>query len=324
MNLVDRLTEPQDFEACRELLQERFAYRPEVFACLPDIWGQMLAAGSLNSAAMEDRDRPPGRRIVQFGMTVFVTDAYMECARVGTVLHMGVDLLDHTLDRRSPILSLPEIARANASVGLNLVVLHYGFPTRLWSAEQFPQVIARIPKCFFWLHGGYRIKEILLEYYDETFVPFALQGGFLMRADRRALYARQGRPWPSTDHPPHLLGVTREEASANPGGNVAQIFAYTPPRFAFRSGEQQVLQRALMGMTDDEIAASLGLGLATVKKRWVAAYDRVSGRMPELLPEMGLGNTHLERKRGHEKRRHLLIYLSHHPEELRPVDHSKP
>lgn len=311
MNLVDRLAEPQDFEACRGLLQERFAYRPEVFACLPDIWAEMLAAGSMNAAVMEDRDRPPGQRIVQFGMTVFVTDAYMERARTGAARHMGVDVVDHILDGRSPVLSLPEIARANAGAGLNLLVLHFSFPPRLWSAAEFPQVIARLPKCFFWLHGGYRIKEVLLEYYDETFVGFALQGGFLTRADR-------------PDPLPHLLGVTREEASSNPGGNIAQMFAYMPPRFCFRHGEQQILQRALMGLTDGEIAAALGLGLATVKKRWVAAYERVSSEMPELLPEGGVENTHLERKRGQEKRRHLLIYLGHHPEELRPVSTRTP
>ena len=318
MNLVDRLTEARDFEACRGLLQERSAYRPEVFARLPDVWGEMLAAGSLNSAVMEDWDRPTGRRIVQFGMTVFVTDAYVERARSGTALHVGADIVEHVLDGRSPVLSLPEIARANSEGGLNLVVLHCGFPTRSWTAEQLPLVTARLPRCFFSLHAGYQIKEILLEYYEEAFVTFALQGGFLTRADRRAAHGRQGLPWSSAAPSPHLLGVTREEAATNPGSSVAQAFAYVPPRFFFRNGEQQVLRRALMGQTDDEVAASLGLGLATIKKRWVAAYDRVSGVMPGLLPEIDAENTHLERKRGHEKRRHLLIYLSRHPEELRP------
>lgn len=310
MNLADRLTEPRDFEACRKLLEERSAYSPEAFACLPQIWGEMLDAGTLNGAVMEDRDRPPGRRIVQFGMTVFVTDDYMRYARTGTAPHMGVDLISRILDGHSPVLTLLEIGQANARDGLNLLVLHYGFPTHLWTAEEFPHVIARIPKCFFWLHGGYRIKEVLLEYYDKAFVPFALQGGFQTRA---------APPAPL----PHLLGVTREEALANPGGNIAQMFAYVPPRFGFRRGEQQVLQRALMGMTDEEVAAALGLGLATVKKRWIAAYDRVSAQMPDLLPETSLENTHLERKRGHEKRRHLLLYLSQHPEELRPIAPSK-
>ena len=82
----------------------------------------------------------------------------------------------------------------------------------------------------------------------------------------------------------------------------------------FRAREQQLLQRALLGETDTEIADVLGLAPDTVKARWRTIYERVSEHAPELLPqEAG------DLKRGAEKRRRLLHYLRHHPEELRPM-----
>ena len=82
-------------------------------------------------------------------------------------------------------------------------------------------------------------------------------------------------------------------------------------------GEQQLLQRALLGETDSEIAALLRLAPDTVKTRWRTIFERVAGCAPDLLPSADAGQA--APRRGVEKRRLLLRYLRDHPEELRPV-----
>jgi len=174
-----------------------------------------------------------------------------------------------------------------------------------------------MPESFFWLHHGYNLKEILIEFYGTPLVQFCLAAGFLLRSDYQDFYRKQGLPLPSDEQHPCLLGLTREEAAANAGVNIARLFPYHVPRFSFTYGEQKVLLQALLGRNNEEIAASLDVASSTVKKRWAAIYDCVTRQMPEMLPDTALSSSLLQ-KRGQEKRRQLLTSLRQHPEELRP------
>lgn len=82
-----------------------------------------------------------------------------------------------------------------------------------------------------------------------------------------------------------------------------------------------------MGETDEDIAKSLYLSISTVKKRWLAIYDAVTSVDSFFFAAVGEGNrrmpTRNERKRGLEKRRHLLTYLRQHPEDIHPINASK-
>jgi DNA-binding NarL/FixJ family response regulator len=79
-----------------------------------------------------------------------------------------------------------------------------------------------------------------------------------------------------------------------------------------------VLRRALAGQTDVEIASALIASHSTIKKRWLAIYDRVVAVDTQLLPASPAGHPD-EHHRGAEKRRHLINYLHDHPEELLPI-----
>jgi len=74
-----------------------------------------------------------------------------------------------------------------------------------------------------------------------------------------------------------------------------------------------VLIEALQDKTDEEIAHAIGTTAEVVKKRWKTIYERVSDVDPTLVPASP------ERRRGEEKRRHLVAYLRDHYEELRPL-----
>lgn len=121
---------------------------------------------------------------------------------------------------------------------------------------------------------------------------------------------------------PHVVGVRRsmehERDDSWTTSWVGTLFDYQPPRFGFSRSEQRLLHAALAGEsgTDNELAESLGVSLPTIKKMWLSIYRRVNDRQPEAIRDCVPVDA---AERGKEKRRHLLVYLREHPEELRPV-----
>jgi DNA-binding CsgD family transcriptional regulator len=122
-----------------------------------------------------------------------------------------------------------------------------------------------------------------------------------------AEYPECGRAW---------LLLTMAEALAVSGSVAGPLFDYHEPVLGLRRAEKQLLAEALKGGTDKELAATLNLSLATVKKRWASLFERIAKVRPELLPEA-------ERResldsRGPQKRHRILAYVRAHPEEIRP------
>ncbi|MBV9852667.1 MAG: hypothetical protein JO250_23650 [Armatimonadetes bacterium] len=314
MDLTTRITDERDWDECVPLLQDGFLYSPAQRACLPAFWRQMQDQGRLNSALLEDRDRPKGRRILQFGVSVFVTDVFFQEAEDSNSPGLSLRVMERVWQGRSPLLDRTAIRDVNSGDGLNLLVLHQGLALAGLSDTDLAPALAKIPESFFWLHEGYRLRAILMEFYDAFVIQFSLDSGFRQRASYE--FTPPSDVSPSYGRP-CLLGISREEALAQPGAYIAKIFPYTPPRLFFRPGEQHLLQRALLGETDAELAAALKIAPDTVKTRWRAIYERVAERVPDLLPPPDAGLA--EARRGPEKRRLLLRYLRDHSEELRPV-----
>lgn len=321
MYLVYRPLEAADIPACLALVPQDYAEHPEVRPRAADVWRQLLAAGSLNGMALEDLTLPPGERLVAFGMSAFVTPAFMAATQRDPIPGLAAQVARRTLAGNSPVLTPDAVRRANSGPGLNLLVLHYAEAPRNPTPQRLAEVRGKQVETFFFVHGGYRFAEMLVEHRDDRLRQFALDTGFRIRAEYDAYYRSHPRP---SGPCPTLLGITREETLPHPGQHVARLFLYTPPRFYFKPREQALLWRALRDETDEEMASALGLSVDAVKKRWAGIYDRVTDITPTLLfpeppeeapPEPRRG----PEKRGHEKRRHLLRYLRLHPEELRPA-----
>jgi hypothetical protein len=283
---------------------------------LTTFWNRLLADHGMLTTVIEDRDVSGRSRIVALGTSVFVTDAYMREARSGAEPYLTTRTIALELDGRSPILRPAAIRRANSGHGLNLLLLQYGEARERLSSEQRIAVRFEMRDSSFSDHRGYQIKEILKEYWDEMELPFVLSGWGRLRTDYADYFCRRGLAVPAPESRPYLIGFTRAEARGDPGDMAAPLFVYAPPRIFFSPAEQELLASALIGETDEQLARSLNLGLATVKGRWRQIYARVAAVSPELLPDCG--EVPSERARGKEKRRPLLDYLRRHPEELRP------
>ena len=104
------------------------------------------------------------------------------------------------------------------------------------------------------------------------------------------------------------------------GSHAAYVFHYHKPVLQLRDADQQLLEVALRGSTDEETCQALGMKLPAIKKRWAALFHHIAKIKPELLPGTDDGD---RQTRGPQKRHRLLAYLREHPEELRPVVRSR-
>jgi hypothetical protein len=316
--LAYRSLEAADIEPCLSLVGDDYAENPDIHPRASQVWRRLLAMGALNGMVLEDLTRAPGDRLAAFGMSVFVSPEFMAEARRGETPGLAALVARQVLAGGSPVLGPDAVRRANSGPGLNLLVLHYAEAPPDPTPERFQRVQDKQVETFFFVHGGYRYAEMLVEHRSEHLRRFALEGGFRIRSEYGAYFRRHARP---PGECPTLLGIAREETLPHPGLHVARLFLYAPPRFYFKPREQALLWHALLDKTDEEMAAALDITVAAVKKRWAGIYDRVADIMPVLFPDLPEAGP---ARRGQEKRRHLLRYLRLHPEELRPVESPRP
>lgn len=116
---------------------------------------------------------------------------------------------------------------------------------------------------------------------------------------------------------PHLFVITREKALLQVGSWSSSLFISNPPTIGFSRSEQRLLQEALRGGSDEELAKELKISFSAVKKAWRSIYDRVGRSSIGILPKAPDNGDYGERGKG--KKHHLLAYIREHPEELRPI-----
>lgn len=316
MHLTYRPATEEDVESCVGLLLEPFMYVPAIRSRLAALWRGWLRSGLMQMTVLEDETRPPRIRRVAFGNSVFVSDSFMREARAGLPPYISARITERYLADSSPILDPNSVRKAIAGDGLNLVVLHIGWPEEILDAEEIRRVKAKLVEAFFFTHAGYPIKDFMQEVCSLEEMRRGVAAGLAVYNDYSGYWAKNSQEEPPDRERPYLLGVDRDNASE--GSYVAPVFLYTPPRFFFTSGEQELLQLALIDKTDEEMARALHISESAVQKRWQSIFDRAmeSGvRWLPTQPEIGREG----RVRGVEKRRHLLSYLRSHPEELRPA-----
>ena len=318
ISLMARKGSARDLGDCYALHESlRLPYAQTSSRILPEMWRALLSNGAMQLFLVEDRARPSGSRIVSFSAAVFVTDEFCAEARLTLPPYLGVELARRYLSRQLPVLHREKIAQANAGDGLNVVMCFEGWGEDGYASEQILAIREKQSEAFSLALRGYRIKEFLTDPIGMETSQWMLDAGACLRRDYFNYFRRHHIPEPEPCQRPRLLGLTREEALAHPGANIASLFIYTAPRFHFSRSQRALLQHALMGETCEKLATSLSVSPWTVKKRWHAIYERVADVDRELLPP-GIAYGARVSSRGAERRRHLLNYLRQHLEELRP------
>lgn len=311
-DLNARRLEERDLPVCASLVRGRLAYAEDLVTDLPIVWRRLLREDALTGTFIERGLADGSAAVAGFAASVFVTDSWMTMARSGTQPYLTARTLRQELAGPSPILRGWDIARENDDRGLNVLILHYCEAGDL-DEQQRAHFRYRMLETFIELHRGYRIEEVLQEFWDEIDPAFVLSGWGRVRTNYAAYFRSRGQALPPPGRGPCLVGVTRDEALANPGDIAAPLFLHVAPRLLFTRAERELLQHALLGRTDVELARKLGLALPTIKSRWRDIYHRVGRLAPEVI------TVEVDRRgaaRGREKRRRLLEHLRRHPEEL--------
>lgn len=292
-------------------------YTERSWGILPEMLRALLSEGAMQLCLVADRAKAVGSQIISFNAMVFVTDKFCSEARAKLPPHLGVELVQRYLSHQLPVLNRQQVAQANAGDGLNVAMCFEGWAHDGLLHEQILVVRGKQSEALHFALSGYRVKEFLADPLGGETLEWMLNAGARRRRNYCNYPPNSAVSEPDSSQRPCLVGLTKEEALAHPGSNVASLFIYTPPRFHFSRSQRVLLRHALRGETCNMLAASLNISPWTVKKRWHAIYERVADVDGELLPLPVADGPHAT-SRGAERRRHLLNYLRQHPEELRP------
>jgi DNA-binding CsgD family transcriptional regulator len=237
---------------------------------------------------------------------VFVDDQTCERFR-----HVPIETLDdwivNDVLRPGTVQSSSEIARRNASEGLHMFILYFQADDAHLSDDARQRVIQAMMTGIF--PRGYNLRTLTGHVRSRAQVSSGIQAGTtLLRPERLA-------PGPEDEILPFPVLLQAERTRVPVASWVGGAFVWSKPRFRFSPAEQRSLMLALRGLADEEIATECGISRSTVKKRWDSIFARVVDADPDMLDRAP--GERLAR-RGREKRRVLLHYLSTHLEELRP------
>jgi hypothetical protein len=279
-------------------------------------WQQLVTARSFAGAVIEAHVPIAGSRLVGMGAAVFVNQAFAEreiaCPQPGLNARIVA-----SIDAGQPvILSEAGLRHANASGGLDLVILCASWRKDILDATGLCEMESMLAAAFFRLFAGWRFRRLIREAIDrDTIAHIESQRIFGVKDCYEQF--RRNCPDSRWNDDRALFVSTREHALAVPGSVAAILFAYREPVLRLRARDQELLGAAMTGLTDKELARTLRLKLPTVKKRWATVFNHVAFARPTLLPRHESPAAH--HARGPQKRHHLLEYLRGHPEELRPV-----
>lgn len=273
-------------------------------APLGDAIGRLIDNQQLRGGCVEEAITDGDWEVSATGASVFISDAAADAYLAAPTPFFAAQLLGRVLaEEPDVVLDAREIARGNAGAGLNLFVL--GF-THRYGAEEPPilrPLLARAIEHFVYTHRGYRLRRLLRE------DPYPI-ADVLVASGMRVAH----------DFPDIGRKVLIAEPSAAthifPSSTVSMLFNYSPPQVLYSNAERRLLDLAVDGLADSEIAAELSVSANTIKQTWRSIYERTLRKVPLALG--AAGPARLDGVRGLEKRRHLLAYLRDHPQELRP------
>lgn len=279
-----------------------------VRAALPVIWTRLLGHPGFNADVIEDLNRPPGQRIVGLGMAIALDERWRQRMVQDPPPFAPALIYEELLDGRFQPPSDKELGRLSGLGEVTFLVLHYEQALTDLANPDTMELLALAMGLFRQAHAGYRLQHLYQEGIGE-------QGAYLESMGFRARTQRNQAAPPTPL--PELYGLSRDEASRLlPGSPVRDAFQFTPPRIGFSASERRLLRLAVTQLTDEQIGDELGISGHGIKKQWRAVHQRALDTMPQLFDDaVTQADTGT---RGPERRRSLLMYLRHHPEELRP------
>jgi len=266
------------------------------------VWKSLLDHPSFHANVIET-DRPiAGHKIVACGMGVFVTKAFADREIKDPRSGLNSRIIAGIASGESVVLSRNQIGAGNAGEGLDFVNMYGTWRDGIMNARQLAEAQALLGSSFVEHFAGYRFNRVLKEAIGHSRIALARATGTY----------RVVAEFPESESA--LAVATPESVSAAPYSVAAALYRYQPPVLRLRPAEQRLLAAALVGKTDAELSADLGLSIEAIKKRWISIFERVEQFRPGILSTSGADSD----GRGPQKRHRVVAYIRTHPEELRP------
>lgn len=267
---------------------------------LGDLLRRRLALGAL----ITGDDRP-----YAVGASAFIRREWLDAHVAAGTASLGWTALRDALTGGRAILSMDEIARENAGGGLTLLVLCQGHRARPDPPDEIPMVVGMFIESFFQVHRGFKIARFVNETNGLLDTEIVTTGRSFPVVRRFSIGEAT-----ATDGVVGHFDITREQAGAmlTP---LMPLFVYSPPRLGLTPPEQELLQAALRGATNRELAEELGITESAVGSRWSRILARVADVPGWSAVPSGGDNSP---RRGAQVRHHLLRYVASHPSELTP------
>lgn len=275
---------------------------------LPQMWRDLRDRGNLVTTWLEEGDDPDLRVPVYSMAGVFVDADFAAVLERTEGVRPGHLAVAEYVAEGTGLLDLEQIREAQKGGGLNFVVLHSHFFGLGGTETRFAQEVEMASQALFSSLRGYHLRSFYHESVDSTLF------GWLRSAGLRPVPARRRRD--KTEPERQLFRITREEAEHEPGARISALFVEYRALFGLKGTFRDLLEVAMRGSTDKQIAEALSLSVPAVKRRWERLYAHVEARYPELW--RAWAGEAVDSARGSERRRHLLNYFRDHPEEMRP------
>lgn len=325
MYLTFRRAQVSDFETGFSFVRARHGYDDALRKDMFKLWGALLENGHEPMAVVEDRDREPGKRQVAFGTSFFAYDWFVEEARTSFPPRLDLRMMERWRAGKRPFLLKKELTEAQLNGGLNAVAFNWGWDTQRYGPEEMHKIGTTQAQSYIAMVSHFRLKQFLQEARGTEARDRLLNFGVDVLRDYREFSGMPQLSAPTADNHPFLMGVVLEKVLKDrkkAGTAVDRMARLGPPRYGFRTNEQEVLKRALEGETDEEIARSLHLTLVTVKRRWQGIYAKVEAVDDGLLGADS-DSTAMENSGPKQRRRFLVKSLADHPEEFWPMPGTK-
>ena len=264
-----------------------------------DAWKQLARDGFSASNVLESTPLPPGDRIVGFGASVFLAPAFANAELASPRQDINSRVIASVHSGRPVLATHEEVARGNATVGIDVLVLAGTWRDEILSQQERQEARTNLASDFVQKHAGYRIRRVFVEAAEQPERDFVEQS-IEFRLVAEFPESRRG-----------LFLMTEESVQGIHGSMGNILFKRYKPVLRLRDSDQQLLLAAMGGATDLELVSEIGVTLSAVKARWRATFARIAETIPELDDHEG---------RGMQKRHRVLDYVRNHPEELRPYE----
>lgn len=308
-----RLASSRDLPHCIKLLPPGLRLTPSLRRRLPEIWARLLSSDARVFTIIDDIGHDHPGNIEGFGLTVFVPDSFADELIGAPWPHSSARFYERLVAGDKVLLTREELEAAHLTHGINALGLHFGMRNHDLSNPRSSQLLNVANAACYFFHAGWHIRMLMFEVYGEQTARYMESGGFRLVHDFREISPAAFAEVPDNELP-YFFAARREWVEPAVISGLSQLFASSPPCIHFSAAERRLLERALLNESDESVAATLGISRDAVRKTWRGIYERVNHQLPRLIPE---GNAP-DGSRGQEKRRHLLLYLRSHLEELRP------